>query len=190
MLLKGKNIEQSARRCRKNNGTSKKISILLLGPPFELCLNVSVEDGLTNGASCSIKMFDYRISSSLRVSIVWVEFENSSSGSQWRQKYSNLYKTDIPLDWTPILEVTRCFNIQHYKSYNVVWRQFPLQMSAAKTIHKAQGSTLNNAVLHFGSRKNDHIHYVGLSRIKNLANLYIMELNEKKLAFVPMSRMK
>lgn len=33
------------------------------------------------------------------------------------------------------------FNIQHYRIYNVVKREFPLQMSAAKTIHKAQGST-------------------------------------------------
>ena len=165
----------------KTMGLQKNLH-LAIGPPFELCLNVSVEDGLTNGASCSIRMFDYRVSSSQRVSIVWVEFENSSSGNQWRQKYSNLYKRDIPRNWTPILEVTRCFNIQHYKSYNVVGRQFPLQMAAAKTIHKAQGSTLNGAVLHFGSRKNDHIHYVGLSRIKNLANLYIMELNEKKIS--------
>ena len=100
--------------------------------PFELCLNVSVEDGLTNGASCSIRMFDYRVSSSQRVRIVWVEFENSSSGNQGRQKYSNLYNRDIPRNLTPILEVTRCFNIQHNKSYNVVRRQFPLQMAAAK----------------------------------------------------------
>lgn len=94
-------------------------------------------------------MFDYRVDQSHRVSIVWVEFENSSSGCQCRQKM---------------------FNIQHYRIYNVVRRQFPLQMSAAKTIHKAQGSTMN-----FGSRKNDHIHDAGLSRIKNLSNLFIKE---------------
>ena len=45
----------------------------------------------------------------------------------------------------------------------------------------AEGSTLNGAVLHFGNRKNDHIHHVGLSRIKNLTNLFILELNEKKI---------
>lgn len=50
-------------------------------------------------------------------------------------------------------------------------------MAAGKTIHKAQGSTLDGAVVHFGHRKNDHIHYVGLSRVKNLRNLYILELN-------------
>lgn len=58
-------------------------------------------------------------------------------------------------------------------------------MSAAKTIHKAQGSTMNSAVLHFGSRKNDDIHYVGLSRIKNLSNLFVKELNSKKISICP-----
>lgn len=48
----------------------------------------------------------------------------------------------------------------------MVRRQFPLQMAAGKTNHKAQGSTLDGAVVHFGHSKNDHIHYVGLNRVK------------------------
>jgi hypothetical protein len=44
--------------------------------------------------------------------------------------------------------------------------------------HKGQGSTLKAAV-HCGSRKNDHKHYVGLSRVTNIENLYIIHLNEK-----------
>lgn len=55
-------------------------------------------------------------------------------------------------------------------------------MAAGKTIHKAQGSTLDGAVVHFGHRKNDLIHYVGLSRVKNLRNPYILELNEQKIS--------
>lgn len=74
----------------------KKNLHLAIGPPYELSLNVSVEDGLTNGASCSIKMFDYRVDPSHRVSIVWVGFENSSSGCQCRQKYSSLYTKYSP----------------------------------------------------------------------------------------------
>lgn len=153
---------------------------LAIGPPFELCLNVCVEDGLTNGTSCVIKMFEYIVKHSERLSIAWVELDNSASGAQW--KYSNLYNTDTPKTWMPILEVTRGFSIQHYKSYHVLRRQFSLQMTAGKTIHKAQGSTLDGAVVHFGHRKNDHIHYVGLSRVKNLSNLHILELNGKKIS--------
>lgn len=61
-------------------------------------------------------------------------------------------------------------------------RQFPLQLDAAKTIHKAQGSTLHNAVIHCGTRKMDHIHYVALSRITNMDKLHILYLNEKKIS--------
>ena len=152
-----------------------------IGPPFELCLNIDVEDGLTNGTPCVLRKFDYRVEMSSRCSIIWVEFEDSLTGVHWRQKYSHLYNKTITGSWTPILEATRSFSIQHYKSYHVIRRQFPLQMAAGKTIHKAQGSTLNNVVLHFGSRKNDHIHYVGLSRVRSLNTIHILELNEKKI---------
>lgn len=110
-------------------------------------------------------MFEYRVNSE-RLSIASVELDIPASEAQWGRKSSNLYKTDNPKTWTPILEVTRGFSIQHYKSYHVVRRQFPLQMAAGKTIHKEQGSTLDGAVVHFGHRKNDHIHYVGLSRVR------------------------
>lgn len=60
-------------------------------------------------------------------------------------------------------------------------RQFPLQLAAAKTIHKSQGSTMQNAVIHFGNRKIDHSHYVGLSRVTHIRNLHILSLNENKI---------
>lgn len=41
---------------------------------------------------------------------------------------------------------------------------------------------MNSVVLYFGSRKNDYIYYVGLSRIKNLFNFFIKELNFKKIS--------
>lgn len=41
-------------------------------------------------------MFEYRVKQSERLSIAWVELENSALGAQWRRKYSNLYKTDTP----------------------------------------------------------------------------------------------
>lgn len=61
--------------------------------------------------------------------------------------------------------------------------QFPLQLAAAKTFHKAQGSTLHNAVIHCGTRKMDHIHYVGFSLITNMDKLHILDLNGKKYSF-------
>lgn len=70
-------------------------------------------------------------------------------------------------------------------SYHVKRRQFPLRLGAAKTIHKAQGSTMKSAVINFGTRKNDHMHYVGLSRVTHIENLHITYLNEKKMSLSP-----
>lgn len=63
--------------------------------PAEICINVDVKDGLTNGNPCIVKK------------LVWVVFENDVSGSVLRMKYSYLYTKDIFSTWTPILEVLK-----------------------------------------------------------------------------------
>lgn len=40
---------------------------------------------------------------------------------------------------------------------------------------------MNEVVLYFGSRKIEYMYYVGLSRIKKLNDVFILELNEKKI---------
>lgn len=70
------------------------------------------------------------------------------------------------------------FKVHINGTYQVKRKQFPLQLSAAKTIYKSQGFT----GVHFGSRNNDHMHYVGLSRVTCLENLQILHFNEKKIA--------
>ena len=42
---------------------------------YDLTTNVSVVDGMTNGAECIIKKIDYRVPGSLRPSIIWVLFQ-------------------------------------------------------------------------------------------------------------------
>lgn len=156
-----------------------------IGLPVELCLNVDTDDGLTNGASCFVKKFDFRVENSSRCSIVWVEFDSACIGRKWRLKYKHLYNNTIPPSWTPILETCRKFTYQYHKPYLIIRRQFPLYLSSVKTIHKAQGSTIQAAVLHFGRRKIDHIHYVGLSRVTSLSGINIMELNSNKISVSP-----
>ena len=64
----------------------------------------------------------------------------------------------------------------------VLCRQFPLRPSAAKTIHRCQGDTLNEAVLDLPSSKREHMHYVALSRLRSISGLHILNLNENKIA--------
>ena len=92
-------------------------------------------------------------------------------------KYQHLYQSSIPLAWTTILETCRKCTLQ----YLVARRQFPIYLSG-KTIHKAQGSTIKEAAMHFGTRKINHIHYVGLSRVTSLSGVHILELNSSKIS--------
>lgn len=154
---------------------------LVIGIAAEITSNVNVQDGITNGASCVIKQFDYRVEGSTRCSIIWVQFDDEKIGREIRTQYKRLYKSGIEKNWTPILEITRLFKNQYYGTYQIKRKQFIPRLGAAKTIHKAQGSTLKAAVVHFGTRKNDHMHYVGLSRVTHIKNLHIIQLNENKI---------
>jgi hypothetical protein len=111
---------------------------------YDLATNVSVVDGMTNGAECIIKKVDYRVPGSSRPSIIWVLFQEQHIGNDYRREYSHLYNRTVEKNWVPVLEVTRQFRKHQMQ---VLRRQFPLRPSAAKTIHRCQGDTLNEAVV-------------------------------------------
>ncbi|XP_061178430.1 uncharacterized protein LOC133187077 [Saccostrea echinata] len=63
--------------------------------------------------------------------------------------------------------------------------QFPLRPAAGKTVHKAQGCTVDEIVIDMSQtkvRKNPHIHYVALSRVRSVDHLHILNFNEQALA--------
>ncbi|XP_069114560.1 uncharacterized protein [Argopecten irradians] len=150
--------------------------------PVEICVNVDVDDGLTNGAVAEVKMLDFRVPESARCSIIWVLFTEPKIGSKARMTYNHLYTQDICKSWTPILEITKKFSVGRNHACFITRRQFPLRLAAAKTVHKSQGSTMDTAVLHFGTRRQEHMHYVGLSRVRKLQDVHILHLNENKIA--------
>ena len=165
--------------------TSKTMGLLTnlpvaVGLHYELCLNVAVEDGLTNGTSCVVKKFDFRVAGHQRCSIVWCQFPRDV-GEEWRKRHKNLYTTGISLSWTPVLEVQRQFPVGRFKDCQIMRRQYPLRPATAKTIHKSQGDTLPSLVVDLGVRKIPHSHYVALSRVVSINSLYVHELNEQKI---------
>ena len=82
--------------------------------------------------------------------------------------------------WTPILEITRQIKISKRHQCQILRGQYPLRPAEAKTVHRCQGDTLNEAVLDLPSSAREHKHYVSLSRVKNSSTLHIIKLNEKK----------
>lgn len=108
-------------------------------------------------------------------------FDEPSIGSATRIRYAHLYTKDICKSWTPVVEISQKCSVGRHKSCYVTRRQFPMRLACAKTIHKAQGSTLNDVVVDLGTRKQEHMHYVALSRVRKLQNLFILSLNEQKI---------
>ncbi|XP_033729556.1 uncharacterized protein LOC117318706, partial [Pecten maximus] len=148
---------------------------------YDVSVNLEVSDGLTNGATCVVKHIEYK-DSNTRPAIVWVQFDDFKVGTNRRNQYKHLYTSTIDATWTPMFETKRTF-LYNRKTFERV--QFPLQPSAAKTVHKAQGATLGGVVVSLNqtrARKIPHIHYVALSRVKSLNQLHILDFNELSLA--------
>ena len=164
----------------KTMGLYLIVSITTKGK-YDLTTNIDVSDGLTNGTECIIEKIDYRIENSHRPSIIWVSFPSDDIGKKQRKEYSHLYKIHINKHWTPILEVTKQFSITKKSQVQILRHQFPLRPAGAKTIHRCQGDTLNEVVVDFPSSTMEHMHYVGLSRVRNISSLNIVNLNENKI---------
>lgn len=111
-----------------------------------------------------------------------MQFDDTKVGAQTRLENRSLYRSGIDCQWTPIQPVSRQFQVGKSQSAQVLRKQFPLRQSAAKTIHRSQGDTLDQVVVDFtSSRKDPHTHYVGLSRVRTLDGLFILNLCPEKI---------
>ena len=97
-------------------------------------------------------------------------------------EYSHLCNVQILSTWMPIVELTWQFRLYKRNQVQVLCRQFPLRPAAAKTIHRCQGDTLDAAVVDLPASTREHMHYVGLGRLRNISGLHILNLSEKKIA--------
>lgn len=110
-----------------------------------------------------------------------MSFPQTDIGKNHRKEYAHLLTNNEDETWTPILEITRQFKISKQHQSQVLRRQYPLRQAAAKTIHRCQGDTLDEAVLDLPSSSREHMHYVALSRVRNSSKLHIRNLNEQKI---------
>ncbi|WAR17491.1 hypothetical protein MAR_032085 [Mya arenaria] len=146
-----------------------------IGLNNELSCNVDVEDGLTNGAD------EGHFDKSKSFKYLWARFEDEHIGRKCRETNRSLYNIKVNKHWTPIFRIKRQFPIDRYQSALVMRSQFPIRCAAAKTCHRCQGDTLQTAVVDFAGKGFAHAHYVALSRVTNLENLHVRNLNEPKI---------
>ena len=127
-------------------GSLLKLLTVAVGMIYVMTVNVSVEDGLTNGATGIVKFIEYKMEGTNRPSIIWVLFDDPRIGRSTREKFFNrgFYNVNIQREWTPVFDTERTF-IYKYKTYQRL--QFPLRPAAAKTVHKAQGATVEKVVI-------------------------------------------
>jgi len=158
--------------------------LIAVGCRYEISAKVNVSDGLANGAGGIIKHIQLTADNLTASGIVWMLFDDNNVGARTRANSRSLYKSHIDRTWKLILPLSRQLQIERSHSAQVLRKQFPLRQSAAKTIHRSQGDTIDQVVVDFtktSSRKEPHIHYVGLSRVRTLEGLFILNLCEQKI---------
>ena len=70
---------------------------------YAISCNVNTHDGLINGAICTLKYVEYiNQHTTVRPSILWVHFSDTTVGTQQRKKYNKFNHEGISFHWTPI----------------------------------------------------------------------------------------
>ncbi len=145
---------------------------------YDITYNVNTGDGLTNGMTCFLKHITWENDKPM---ILWVQLGDNSAGCMQKRTYARFYTPEIENTWTPIFAIKLTFYTSR-KSIPIMRSQFPLRPSMGKTVHKSQGSTEQKLCIDLQSNRCiPHIHYVALSRVTNLDNIVIKDLNEDKI---------
>ena len=149
----------------KTGGLPQKLEIFI-GAKVMLRTNIDISKGLVNGAIGKIS------------EIIWPHFRRMQ-----------MYDTDIPSvrvdfgkDGIHLIEPVRISFNAMYSYGTAERRMLPLILAFASTVHKMQGSTVEEAVVYLGSKLFAVGQaYVALSRVKSLNGLQIEALDCTKL---------
>ena len=112
-----------------------------------LIYNIDVESGLANGSMGTVVDFDN--------DTITVDFDNKKTGVRTISKIE--------------------FELPYDVSQSLVRKQYPIMLAYAINVHKAQGLTLDSAVVDINSCWDEAgMVYTALSRVKTKENLYIL----------------
>ena len=151
---------------------------IALGLKYEIVLNINTADGLTNGASCTVKCVQVPVDKKAR-GVIWVQFDDDDIGRNTRASNRNRYKPGIDPSWTPVVPEMRKFTVG--RNNEVARTQFPLRAASAKTVHRSQGDTVSEVVADFTGRTQTGIHYVAMSRVREFDKLYLLNYDPRKV---------
>ena len=155
---------------RKLTGNLLSNLVLKEGTRVGLTMNVSKQDGLTHGADGTVCGFVIP-DGALKPLYVLVQFDDARVGKNLRSVMARQVPMGPTGSWTPIQRQTTTFNVNAGKDNKVSRTQFPLEHTAARTLHKAQGMTLSTVCLDLRDAR-PGMHYVAVSRVSDEAGLY------------------
>ena len=135
---------------------------LKIGAQVILLKNLNVKEGLANGSRGVVVAFEKQLDALTNqyISLPMVRFTN---GSTYVIGYHD-FSTTLDMD---------CLV--------AVRKQIPLKLGWGITIHKAQGMTLDRAVIHLDKAFVPGHAYVALSRVKSLDGLSLLQFNRNSL---------
>ena len=167
---------------RSDTGGLHSVLSVAVGARVMLTVNVDVSQGLSNGA-CGTVVYIHSLRGDVKA--ILVKFDSSRVGkkalaeSQYKQRYPGavpIYRHEV--------------SFQVGRGRGVVQRsrlQFPLTLAWACTIHKVQGTTLDQIVVSMEGRGafQPGQAYVALSRVKTLQGLHILGFDKTAIRTSP-----
>jgi hypothetical protein len=92
-----------------------------------------------------------------------------------REKFHELYDKNISPSWTPIFRIAKPFPCTRGKNQTTIQKQFPIQLACARTIHRAQGLTLDKLAFDPSNIRTHGLVYTTLSRVKTMNSLFLIQ---------------
>ena len=133
--------------------------------------NYNIEDGLVNGADGAIRSYSY---GKKEMDVIWIEFVDPNVGKMQREKFHELYNDNFSPSWTPIFRVAKPLPCARGNTQTTIRKQFPIQLACVRTIHRAQGLTLDRLAFNPINIRAHGLVYTTLSRVKSMDSLFLV----------------
>ncbi|CAF3421607.1 unnamed protein product [Rotaria socialis] len=161
----------------KSKSNKKKSKVLKLAKNAKVMIikNICVNDGLANGVTGRI--VDYIENNNSKVSHIKIKCDSANVGRLHRISCPYCHGQDTICVTREIDTIDQQDN--NFQSKKGI-KQFPLRLSWAMTIHKAQGITVDQVVISTKDFLGSGMGYTALSRVRTLEGLFLIDLHFDK----------
>ncbi|CAF1381764.1 unnamed protein product [Rotaria magnacalcarata] len=169
------NEKQVQNNISKQTKTNKKPLRLAKNARVMITKNISVNDGLANGVTGRI--IDFLEDNNKQISRIIIKFDSNRVGRIHRINCRYCHEEESVC-------VTRESDTTDQQESDLrskkIMKQFPLRLSWAMAIHKAQGITVDQVIISTKDMFGTGMGYTALSRVRTLEGLFLIDLHPNK----------